>query len=111
MSVANIYEKMLQNPENLVKRQIRQPTPFDNPKVLEKTENEPEKIEKTEELSEAERNYMADLDKRMAMRAAGKAPVSSSPIQILENRIQEIEKVLKMVMDTHMKLIKKLEKS
>lgn len=115
MSVAEIYAKMLQNPENL-KSQVKQPTPFDDPKVageIGKKPEEEQKIIKTEEISEAEREYLSDLDKRMAMRAAGKTPSSgkSNKFQILEDRIKDVENALKLVMDGHMKLMKKLEKS
>ena len=117
MSVADIYAKMLQDPKNRIKTQVKQPTPFDDPKVAgeigKKPEEEEQKIVKTEEITSEEKAYLADLDKRMAMRAAGKAPAPSSPdkIQVLENRITEVENALKLVMDTHMKLVKKLEKS
>lgn len=116
MSVVDIYAKMLQDPKNRVKTQIKQPTPFDDPQVknvVNQKEQPKEEPEKLTEISGEDKAFLDDLDKRMALRAAGKKfPVqNNNRVKNLENRIKELEEAVKLVMDTHMKLISKLEKN
>ncbi len=115
MSVSNIYEKMLQNPENRKRSFIKQPTPFDgHDKVVpKKTVNESD--------IDADDAFFKAVDSRMS-RKKGKSNTSNKienninnievleeEIELLKNRVKELEELVTTVMKTHMKLIKKLK--
>ena len=106
---ASIYEKMLQNPDNRKSSSgsIKQPTPYDTGASL------PVSVPKStgEDLTSEEAAYLASIDSRMALRAAGK-PVNESKttgdisrIAILEREVSELKELMTEMMKTHMKLL------
>jgi len=106
---ASIYEKMLQDPKNRKSSSgtMRQPTPYDAGASL------PASIPAGEELTSDEAAYLANIDSRMALRAAGK-PVNettgdASRIIKLEQEISELKELMTVMMKTHMKLLKEIK--
>jgi len=111
IGAASIYEKMLQNPKNRKSTSgtIHQPTPYDTGASL------PVSVPKEtgEDLTGEEAAFLANIDSRMAMRAAGK-PVNESKttgdisrIAILEKEVSELKELMTEMMKTHMKLLER----
>ena len=118
------YEKMLQNPANLVSTtgKIKQPMPtaaelsgVTGGKKID-TSNLPEESKRQgnlEDVSPEEEAFLSTIDKRMAARKRGELPAineqgGSDRIVKLENQVKEIQELLVEVMKTHMKLIERL---
>ena len=106
--VSNMYEKMLENPKNRISSSgtIKQPTPFDG------QANNP--ISTGEDLNTEETDYLADVDRRMALRAAGEEVNESETeedvrIAKLEKDITELQELMTEMMKTHMKLLEKIK--
>ena len=106
MSVASIYEKMLQKPENRRVSTVRQPTPFDgHDKVAPKAKP------KKEDRPDADDAFFRQVDQRMAGKKSGEPTLlveqaSVKKIAKLEARIDELEELVTIMMKQQMKLMK-----
>jgi len=110
--IQSIYEKMLQNPKNRIKTQIKQPTPYEDLGI--KDPNLTLESKDVNVLTPEEEDMINAIDKRMEMRKKGLDPgsintssVDESRIQKLEDQIKEIQETLIHLMNTHMKLLEK----
>ena len=104
----SIYEKMLQNPENRKSTSgtIKQPTPYDSGDI----KSPGKQAQQTgEELNSEESAYLQEIDRRMALRSAGKEVPSTDDNRIkkLEEEVSELKELVMQVMKTHMKLLEK----
>lgn len=113
--LSNMYEKMLRNPENRKSSsgEMKQPSPYDSGKMG----MEPDVGESSDALSADESSYLADIDRRMAARKAGK-PINEkssdtsddvSRLVKLEKEVSELQELMTEMMKTHIKLLGKLE--
>lgn len=107
MSVASIYEKMLQKPENRRVSTMRQPTPFDgHDKVAPKAKP------KKEDVPNADDAFFRQVDQRMASKKSGGSTsqlveqASANRIAKLESRIDELEELVTIMMKQQMKMMK-----
>ena len=114
-----IYEKMLKNPKNRTNSsgQMRQPSPFDDPEIrggdIDTSKIEESQDPKTADVSQEEQTYLAEIDRRMALRREGKpaadtrasAPVDESRIDKIENQVKEMQELLIEIMKAQMKLL------
>lgn len=106
MSVANIYEKMLQNPNNRKSSSgmLKQPTPFDgHDKVVPKNES-------TKSDTSADDAFFRAVDSRLANKKGDtSSPIieqaSANKISKLEKRIDELEDLVTIMMKQQMKLM------
>lgn len=116
MTVCNIYEKMLQDPQNRTSSSgmVKQPIPYD-----ELGMSNPDH---PEFLSQEDQAMMAAADKGMIQRAHGPVEpltqastnhtpitatnISEARIQNLEKEIAELKDLMTQIMKTHLKLLK-----
>lgn len=104
----DIYQKMLEKAENRKSSSgmIKQPTPYDSGQISNPV------AEAGEELNPEEEMYLADIDKRMAARAAGNPITESSGtndvsrIVKLEKEVESLKELMTEMMKTHMKLLR-----
>ena len=110
--LSKMYERMLQNPENRKSSSgtMKQVTPYDSG-VTDQTPSDTSKSLDTGDVS-----YLAEMDRRIAARKAGSPIVESggtspddSRIMILENKVSELQELMKEMMKTHMKLLEKVK--
>lgn len=113
--LSNVYEKMLQNPNNRKSSSgtIKQPTPYDSGKLIDPNLTG-EQTGDSHFLDAEETAYLADIDKRIALRSAGKEANEGktkdvSRIAKLEKDITELQELMTEMMKTHMKLLEKIK--
>lgn len=121
-AIQNIYEKMLQNPDNRKISRMKQPMPSQRELMGGSSGKEVDtKNVKEEQDDSIDNDFFAAVDRRMAMKKEGKIPDSSSghgnslneaavkKISKLEARVNELEELVTTMMKTQMKLISRLE--
>ena len=106
MSVSSIYEKMLRNPDNRKRSYVKQPTPFDgHDKVTPK-------VAKNKKDSSGDDDFFRAVDQRMASKSSSTSlnetlmdKASAGKIAKLEERINELEELVTIMMKQQMKLM------
>ena len=104
--VQSIYEKMLQNPSNRKRSYVKQPTPFDgHDKVAPK-------VSKDKSDSSGDDAFFRAVDQRMASKSSSTSinetlmdKAAASKIAKLEERIDELEQLVTVMMKQQMKLM------
>lgn len=106
-NVANLYEKMLQNPKNRQSSQgkVKQPSPYSDMGMADPNESIEDKGILPEDLA-----MMSAVDKRMAKRASGEIkdiPVGNNRLEKLEKDVNELKELVTEMMKVHIKLLNK----
>ena len=103
--VQSIYEKMLKNPANRKISRMKQPTPFDgHDKSVSKTA--PEKIDPDDSFFRAIDRRMANKENFTSVNESLVDQASVKKITKLEKKIDELEKLVIIMMKQQMKLMK-----
>ena len=101
---AEMYEKMLQNPENRKRSHIRQPMPGDAGIGADAPVVSESKLSIDEEDS-----WIKEVDRKMSLKKAGAAqPINEvDRLTKIEKDINELKELMTKIMETQMKLISK----
>ena len=108
--LSKMYERMLRDPENRKSSSgtMKQTTPYDS--GVQDTAPQ----DTSNSLDTGDVAYLAEMDRRIAARKSGAPIVKSgdtsgdvSRIMILENKVSELQELMKEMMKTHMKLLEK----
>jgi hypothetical protein len=108
---AQLYEKMLQNPENRKRSFVRQPMPGD-----EELGGVKPPVDEAAGISEEDDAWIRDVDKRVANKGSkGASATAAAPSNIseakrikkLEEEVAELKELMTTIMKQHLKLIGK----
>jgi hypothetical protein len=102
---AEMYEKMLQNPENRKRSHIRQPMPGDAGIGVDT----PAAVSESKSSIDEEDSWIKEVDRKMSLKKAGATqPVNEvDRLTKIEKDINELKELMTKIMDTQMKLISK----